>query len=148
MVKSYRKLMATTRAVLRDTATIVRRLGHRVRTASPHIRPILQRAQEGLAAMRPRASRHVALRVCLGTSRRRPGDGDVARATHHRAILTPTIGLISARADRFTTRDPGLWLHSRPPRQRLPSSLVIDSASAPASGHLSSRSGRGTSDER
>ena len=41
MVKSYRKLMATTRAVLRDTATMVRRLGHRVRTASPHIRPIL-----------------------------------------------------------------------------------------------------------
>ena len=53
MVKSYRKLMATTRAVLRDTATMVRRLGQRVRTASPQIRPILQRAQKGLAAMRP-----------------------------------------------------------------------------------------------
>ena len=33
MVKSYRKLMATTRAVLRDAATMVRRLGQRVRTA-------------------------------------------------------------------------------------------------------------------
>ena len=53
MVQSYRKLMATTRAVLRDTATMVRRLGQRVRTASPQIRPILQRAQKGLAAMRP-----------------------------------------------------------------------------------------------
>src|ERR1700682_3369938 len=31
LVKSYRKLMATTRAVLRDSATMVRRLGHRVR---------------------------------------------------------------------------------------------------------------------
>ena len=59
MVKSYRKLMATTRAVLRDTATMVRRLGHRVRTASPHIRPILQRAQEGLVAMRPVVQRVV-----------------------------------------------------------------------------------------
>ena len=33
LVQSYRKLMATTRAVLRDTATMVRRLGQRVRTA-------------------------------------------------------------------------------------------------------------------
>src|SRR3954463_6207973 len=53
MVKSYRTLMATTRAVLRDTATMVRRLGRRVRTAGPQLRPILQRAQQGLAAMRP-----------------------------------------------------------------------------------------------
>jgi IS5 family transposase len=59
MVKSYRKLMATTRAVLRDTATMVRRLGQRVRTASPPIRPILQRAQEGLSAMRPVVQRVV-----------------------------------------------------------------------------------------
>ena len=50
MVKSYRKLMATTRAVLRDTATMVRRLGQRVRTASPQVQPILQRAQEQLQA--------------------------------------------------------------------------------------------------
>jgi transposase, IS5 family len=59
MVKSYRTLMATTRAVLRDTATMVRRLGQRVRTAGPHIRPILQRAQEGLSAMRPVVQRVV-----------------------------------------------------------------------------------------
>ena len=59
MVKSYRRLMATTRAVLRDTATMVRRLGQRGRTASPHIRPILQRAQEGLSAMRPVVQRVV-----------------------------------------------------------------------------------------
>jgi len=41
MVKSYRILMATTRAVLRDAATMVRRLRQRVRTASPPIRSIL-----------------------------------------------------------------------------------------------------------
>ena len=35
LVRSYRTLMATTRAVLHDTATMVRRLGQRVRTASP-----------------------------------------------------------------------------------------------------------------
>src|SRR5258706_1992312 len=43
MVKSYRTLMATTRAVLRDTATMVRRPGQPVRTASPQVQPILQR---------------------------------------------------------------------------------------------------------
>jgi IS5 family transposase len=59
MVKSYRRLMVTTRAVLRDAATMVRRLRHRVRTASPQIRPILQRAQDGLAAMRPLVQRVV-----------------------------------------------------------------------------------------
>src|SRR3979490_794422 len=41
-------LIATTRAVLRDTATMVRRLGQRVRTASPQVQPIVQRAQDRL----------------------------------------------------------------------------------------------------
>src|SRR5438876_551257 len=48
MVKSYRQLMATTRAVLRDTATMVRRLGQRVRTVRPQVQQMLQRAQEQL----------------------------------------------------------------------------------------------------
>src|SRR5437773_9850865 len=51
LVKSYRKLMATTRAVLRDTATMVRRLGQRVRTARPQVQPILQRVQDQLQDM-------------------------------------------------------------------------------------------------
>lgn len=59
MVTSYRKLMATTRAVLRDATTMVRRLGHRVRTASPQVQPILQRAQDQLQAMRPLVQRVV-----------------------------------------------------------------------------------------
>jgi IS5 family transposase len=59
MVKSYRTLMATTRAVLRDTATMVRRLGQRVRTASPLRQPLMQRAQDQLQAMRPLVQRVV-----------------------------------------------------------------------------------------
>jgi IS5 family transposase len=59
MVRSYRKLVATTRAVLRDTATMVRRLRQRVRTAGPQIRPRLQRAQHQLLAMQPLVQRVV-----------------------------------------------------------------------------------------
>ena len=59
LVKSYRTLMATTRAVLRDTATMVRRLGQRVPTAGPQVQPILQRAQAQLQQMRPLVQRVV-----------------------------------------------------------------------------------------
>jgi IS5 family transposase len=59
LVKSYRRLMATTRAVLRDTATMVRRLGQRVRTTSPQVQPTLQRAQAQLQEMRPLVQRVV-----------------------------------------------------------------------------------------
>jgi IS5 family transposase len=59
MVKSYRKLMATTRAVLRDTATMVRRLGQRVGTARPQVQPMLRRVQHQLQAMRPLVQRVV-----------------------------------------------------------------------------------------
>ena len=41
-----------------------------------------------------------------------------------------------------------LWLHSRPPRQRFPSRLVIESASASTSGHIRALLRRGTSDQR
>jgi len=60
MVKSYRKLIATTRAVLRDTATMVRRLGQRVRTARPQVQPMLQRAQDQLQALGPVVQRVIA----------------------------------------------------------------------------------------
>jgi len=59
MIKSYRILMASTRAVLRDAATMVRRLGHRVGTAGPQIQPLLQRAQDQLREMRPLVQRVV-----------------------------------------------------------------------------------------
>jgi len=51
MVKSYRTLMATTRAVLRDTGTMVRRLAQRIRTARPQVHSILRRAQDQLHVM-------------------------------------------------------------------------------------------------
>ena len=59
-VQSYRKLMATTRAVVRDATTMIRRLGHRARTASPHLQSILQRAQDQLQQMRPLVQRVLA----------------------------------------------------------------------------------------
>jgi Transposase domain (DUF772)/Transposase DDE domain len=59
LVKSYRKLMATTGAVLRDTATMVRRLGQRLRTASPQVQSMLRRAQNQLHAMQPLVQRVV-----------------------------------------------------------------------------------------
>jgi len=59
MVQSYRRLMATTRAVLRDTATMVRRLSQRMPTASPQCQPLLHRAQDQLRAIRPLVQRVV-----------------------------------------------------------------------------------------
>jgi hypothetical protein len=59
-VQSYRKLMATTRAVVRDAGIVVRRLGQRLRTARPQVRPILQRAQLRLQQMRPLVQRVLA----------------------------------------------------------------------------------------
>ncbi len=59
-VRSYRKLMTTTRAVIRDASTMVRRLGQRLSTASPHAQPMLQRAQQRLQQMRPLIQRVLA----------------------------------------------------------------------------------------
>ena len=60
MVQSYRQLMATTRAVLRDAARMVRRVGQRVRTASPQVQSTLHRAQTHLQQMRPLVQRVMA----------------------------------------------------------------------------------------
>jgi IS5 family transposase len=53
MVRSYRRLMNTTRAVLREVTTMVRRLGHRVRTAGTATSARLQRLQRRLRELRP-----------------------------------------------------------------------------------------------
>jgi IS5 family transposase len=60
LVQSYRTLMATARAVQRDAATMVRRLGQRVRTARATMRPLLQRAQDQLQQTRPLVQRVLA----------------------------------------------------------------------------------------
>ncbi len=59
-VQTYRKLMATTRAVVRDADTMVRRIGQRLRTASRQAHPMLQRAQRQLQQMRPLVQRVLA----------------------------------------------------------------------------------------
>jgi IS5 family transposase len=59
-VQSYRKLMAISRAVVRDATTMIRRLGHRIRTARATTQPILQRAQDQLQQMRPLVDRVLA----------------------------------------------------------------------------------------
>jgi transposase, IS5 family len=60
MVDSYRKLMATTRAVMREAATMVRRVGQRLRPASPCVQSTLQRAQNQLRQIRPLVQRVLA----------------------------------------------------------------------------------------
>ena len=60
MVQSYRKLMATTRAVVRDADTMIRRLSQRRRTATAATASVLQRAHQQLRQMRPLVERVVA----------------------------------------------------------------------------------------
>ena len=60
LVQSYRTLMATARAVVRDADTMVRRLGQRRRTAPPASAGILRRAQQQLQEMRPLVHRVLA----------------------------------------------------------------------------------------
>ncbi len=59
-VQTYRKLMATTRAVVREARTMVRRLGQRLSTAARHAQPMLQRARQQLRQMRPLVQRVLA----------------------------------------------------------------------------------------
>jgi IS5 family transposase len=56
----YRRLMATTRAVLRTADTMVRRIAQRGRTAPPAAQRVLQRARATLDQMRPLARRVLA----------------------------------------------------------------------------------------
>jgi transposase, IS5 family len=53
LVRSYRKLMATTRAVVRDAQTMVRRIRQRIRTASAVTASTLTRARQQLEQMQP-----------------------------------------------------------------------------------------------
>ena len=72
LVQSYRTLMATTRAVLRDADTMVRRLSQRRRPATGGTAPVLQRAQQHLQQLRPLVRRVLAqtrARVLGGNTR-------------------------------------------------------------------------------
>lgn len=59
-VRQYHRLMAITRAVLRDADTTVRRLAQRVRRVTPAVQRMLQRARQTLDTMRPLARRVLA----------------------------------------------------------------------------------------
>ena len=48
LVRSYRRLMSTTHAVLRDATTMIRRLGQRVRTVTATTRARVRRIQHRL----------------------------------------------------------------------------------------------------
>jgi IS5 family transposase len=60
MIKSYRRLMATTRAVLRDAATTIRRTGQQLRTATGTSAQTLREARQQVQAMRPLVARVLA----------------------------------------------------------------------------------------
>jgi len=57
LVRSYRRLMATTRAVMRDARTMVRRISQRLRTASRATASTLTRARQQLQQMQPLVTR-------------------------------------------------------------------------------------------
>jgi IS5 family transposase len=57
LLKSYRRLMAMTRAVGRDAATMVRRVGQRLRTADVPVARILTVTRDQLQQMRPMVDR-------------------------------------------------------------------------------------------
>jgi len=60
MIKSYRRLMATTRAVLRDAATMIRRTGQQLRTAGGTTARIVRDARQQVQQMRPLVERVLA----------------------------------------------------------------------------------------
>src|SRR5438067_2835 len=53
LVRSYRRLMSTTHAVVRDASTMIRRLGQRVRTMTANAAARVQRVQRRLQELRP-----------------------------------------------------------------------------------------------
>ena len=60
LVRSYRRLMATTRAVVRDARTMVRRISQRLRTASQTVATTLVQARQQLRQMQPLVTRVLA----------------------------------------------------------------------------------------
>lgn len=60
MIKSYRRLMATTRAVLRDAATMIRRTGQQLRAVVGPTADIVRKARQQVQQMRPLVERVLA----------------------------------------------------------------------------------------
>lgn len=60
LVRSYRQLMATTRAVVRDATTMGRRIAQRLRTAAPAVASTLRQARQQLDRLCPLVTRVLA----------------------------------------------------------------------------------------
>jgi IS5 family transposase len=88
LVRSYRRLMATTRAVLRDSATMIRRVGQRVRTAAAPTAAHLHRLQRRLRALRPIVQR------VLDQTRARVLGGEIYVADKVASIFEPHTAVI------------------------------------------------------
>jgi IS5 family transposase len=60
LIRSYRQLMATTRAVVRDATTMGHRIAQRLRTAAPSVASTLRQARQQLDRLRPLVTRVLA----------------------------------------------------------------------------------------
>jgi IS5 family transposase len=88
LVQSYRRLMATTRAVLRETATMIRRVGQRARTAAAPTATRLHRIQRRLRELQPIVQR------VLGPTRARVLGGDIHVADKVVSVFEPHTAVI------------------------------------------------------
>ena len=146
---------------MRGRTTAVRLLlesGANVNAASKHgSTPLMAVAWEGDASVVPELLKHGA-DATLANSERRSALM-LEESEGHRAVVklwlpsrrssALSLGTVSEISGCVVSRRRQLFgVMGAPPRQRLPSSLVIGSASASASSYESSLSRRGTSDER
>jgi IS5 family transposase len=83
LVRSYRQLMATPRAVVRDATTMVRRIGQRLRTAPRAVATRLMQARERRRQMQPLVTR------ILHQTRARLLGGDIHVPDKVRSVFEP-----------------------------------------------------------
>jgi IS5 family transposase len=83
LVRSYRQLMASTRAVMRDAGTMVRRINHRLRTAAGSMATTLRQARQQLQDVQPLVTR------VLGQTRARVLGGDTHVADKVLSLFEP-----------------------------------------------------------
>ncbi|PYQ92655.1 MAG: ISNCY family transposase [Acidobacteria bacterium] len=88
LVRSYRRLMRITRAVVRESVTMVRRLGQRVRTATATTAAQLQRVHRRLCELRP------IVEQVLHQTRARVVGGDVYLADKVVSVFEPHTAVI------------------------------------------------------
>jgi transposase-like protein DUF772/DDE family transposase len=88
LVRSYRRLMATTRTVLRETAAMIRRVGQRARTATAPTATRLHRIQRRLRELRPIVQR------VLEQTRARVLGGDIYVADKVVSVFEPHTAVI------------------------------------------------------